>query len=88
MKYFAYILLGFLIGLINYSLLIFTVKILKESKKLYVTLISYYFRIIITISLIFLFAGRNIQSLFLMLFGFFISKILSIILVKKNKIKI
>ena len=88
LKYLLYILIGFFIGFINYSLLIFTVKILKKSKKIYITVVSYYVRILLVLFLLYIFSGRNIQNLFSMLLGFFISKMLFIFIVKKQKIKI
>lgn len=88
MRYVLYTLIGFFIGFTNYSLLLYTVKILKKSKKVQITIISYYLRIILVLFLFAIFMNKNIQNLFLILLGFFISKILFLFIVKKNKIKI
>jgi len=88
MKYLLLTFVGFFIGLINYSLLVFTIKVLKKSKKIYITVFSYYVRILLVLFSFFLFLDKNIQNLFLMLLGFFISKILFLYIVKKNKIKV
>jgi F1F0 ATPase subunit 2 len=88
MKIFLYILLGFLIGILNYSLLIFTVKALRKSKKIYISLISYYLRILLLLFLFYIFVRKDIKNLLFILLGFFITKILFILLVRKQKIKV